>query len=130
MIGNIGMAVVLVLLGLVPSHLFIELELPLIFLMALVNGPVGPSSLALLSRQVDPRSQGKVVGLYQSFGSLARVAGPIIGTTLYAKNYLLPFLTAGVLLVVNAYLAIQAIRAMAVHTGPVHTAVGASRHKA
>ena len=129
LIGNIGMAIVLVFLGLVPSNLFVELELPLIFLMSMVNGPVGPSSMALLSRQVDPRSQGKVIGLYQSFGSLARVAGPILGTTLYAQNYLLPFLTAGVLLVVNAYLAVQAIKAMAAHTGPVHSAVGASRHK-
>ncbi len=123
-IGNVGMAIILVGLGLVPPGLFLLLELPLIALMALVNGPVGPSSLAILSRQTDPRKQGKVVGLYQSFGSLARVVGPIVGTSLYAANYLLPFLTASVLLLFNAYWARQMIRSLDRSTRPVFPAVG------
>ena len=129
-IGNIGMAVVLVFLGLVPSGLFLAMELPLIFLMSLVNGPVGPSSLAMLSRQVDGRNQGRVVGLYQSFGSLARVAGPIIGTSLYAKSYLLPFFTAGILLLFNAYWAVQYVRISRASARVAAAPVGGSPHKA
>ena len=108
--GNIGMAVILLGLGLVPPGLFLLLELPLIALMAIVNGPVGPSSLALLSRETDPLKQGKIVGLYQSFGSLARVVGPIVGTSLYATHYLIPFFTASVLLLLNARWAFGLVR--------------------
>lgn len=55
-IGNIGMAVVLVAMGLVPSGPFLAIEVPLIFLMALMNGPVGPNSISLLSMQTDRSS--------------------------------------------------------------------------
>jgi predicted MFS family arabinose efflux permease len=118
-IGNIGMAVVLVAMGLVPPGLFLALELPLIFLMALMNGPVGPSSISILSTQTDPREQGKMVGLYQSFGSLARVAGPLVGTSLYGVHYLLPFFLASALLLVNAGWAMRMVKGL--RTAPLVT---------
>jgi len=117
--GNIGMAAVLVGLGLVPKGLFLALELPLIAFMALANGPVGPSSISILSTQTDPREQGKVVGLYQSFGSLARVVGPLIGTALYAIHYLVPFLLASGLLLLNAGWALRMVRGLATADGKV-----------
>lgn len=129
-IGNVGMAIVLVFLGLVPQGYFLVGELPLIFLMALVNGPVGPASLSLLSREVDPRNQGRVVGLFQSFGSLARVVGPIVGTTLYATSYLLPFFSAGLLLAINAWLAVLYIRVLRASGQGHHQATGQSGVKA
>jgi len=109
-------------MGLVPSGLFLALEVPLIFLMALMNGPVGPSSISLLSTQTDPREQGKVVGLYQSFGSLARVVGPLVGTTLYGVYYLLPFFLASVLLLVNAGWAMRMVKGLrsAPSVAPTH----------
>ena len=54
-IGNIGMVVVLVAMGLVPSGLFLSIEVPLLFLTALMNGPVGPSSISLLCTWTDLR---------------------------------------------------------------------------
>ena len=54
-IGNVGMAVVAWFL--VPSGLFLSIEVPLIFLMALMNDPVGPNSISLLSMQTDHSSQ-------------------------------------------------------------------------
>jgi len=108
--GNFGMAIILPALGLVPTGLFLAMEIPLLFMLAIVNGPVGPSSLSLLSQNTDPKRQGKVVGLYQSFSSLARVIGPLIGTSLYAIHYILPFIGAGVLLVINGFFAIGVTR--------------------
>ncbi len=105
--SNLSMAAILIGLGLVPNHQFMPYELGLILLMAVANGPVGPSSLTILSQQASPRSQGKTVGLYQSFTSLARVVGPVVGTSLYAIHYLYPFLVGGLLMLLNGYLVIR-----------------------
>jgi hypothetical protein len=45
------------------------------------------------------------MGLFQSFGSLARVSGPLIGSTLYGVHHHLPYMVGGSLLIVNIVLA-------------------------
>jgi DHA1 family tetracycline resistance protein-like MFS transporter len=123
MIGcNIAMGMIIICLGLVPRDGFIPWELMLIFFMALANGPVGPSSLSILSQNSNKREQGKIVGLYQSFSSLARVTGPLVGTSLYAESYLYPFIAGGVLMFLNAFLAarlVQELKKPKAHMGVV-----------
>jgi MFS family permease len=60
-----------------------------------------PSAQALVSRRSDPEKQGEILGVNQSASALARILGPLLGTTLYmaTATHLLPYLFgAGVLL--------------------------------
>jgi MFS transporter, DHA1 family, tetracycline resistance protein len=66
---------------------------------------VNPSVSALISRNADPERQGEVLGVNQSFASLGRILGPLLGSILFSlhDSRTLPFAMAvGVLLVVAA----------------------------
>jgi DHA1 family tetracycline resistance protein-like MFS transporter len=47
---------------------------------------VNPSVSALISRQADPDRQGEVLGVNQSFASLARILGPLVGLSLFSLH--------------------------------------------
>lgn len=69
-------------------------------LLAVGNGLYNPSYLALLSNLAAEESQGGTLGLSRSFGSLARVLGPLAGTWIFARlGASWPFWSAGVLMV-------------------------------
>lgn len=59
-----------------------------------------PSAQALISRRSDPTRQGEVMGVNQSFSAMARILGPIAGTTLFFahESHVLPYLTSALLL--------------------------------
>jgi MFS family permease len=66
---------------------------------------VNPSVSALISRRADPARQGEVLGVNQSFASLARIVGPFLGSFLYGlhPSHALPFAAAvGLLAAVSA----------------------------
>jgi DHA1 family tetracycline resistance protein-like MFS transporter len=68
---------------------------------------VNPSVSALISRQADPARQGEVLGVNQSFASLGRIVGPVLGSFLFGlhPSHALPFAASAlVLLVVLAVL--------------------------
>jgi DHA1 family tetracycline resistance protein-like MFS transporter len=68
---------------------------------------INPSVSALISRRTDPERQGEVLGVNQSFASLARILGPLAGMTLFSlhPSRVLPYaLSAAVLLAVAALL--------------------------
>lgn len=68
-------------------------------LLAVGTGLNSPSTLGLLSKLTDEGSQGSVLGLSRSFGSLARVVGPLAGTWAFQEVApAVPFLGAGVLM--------------------------------
>jgi MFS transporter, DHA1 family, tetracycline resistance protein len=69
-----------------------------------------PSLNSLISRRTDPARQGGVLGVAQSFSSLARILGPVIGLSLLSKGVQLPFLTAAGLMVLGLVLVIFAAR--------------------
>lgn len=54
-------------------------------LLAIGIGLNSPAILGLLSRLTDDASQGGVLGLSRSFGSLARVVGPVVGTLVFQR---------------------------------------------
>lgn len=56
---------------------------PALFLVAVGSSLVMPSFSSLASRYVPEDRQGFALGVFRSFGSLARVAGPIAGGLLY-----------------------------------------------
>ena len=49
---------------------------------------------ALISHVSDPKQQGTVFGLFHMLGSLARVIGPLIATSVYTKHHTAPYLIA------------------------------------
>jgi MFS family permease len=75
----------------VPNELFMPLALIPIALLALANGCLMPSITSLLSRNAKQSEQGQVLGLNQSFASLARIAGPTLGGVLYGWHYSGPY---------------------------------------
>ncbi|HEX2254310.1 MAG TPA: MFS transporter [Thermoanaerobaculia bacterium] len=68
-------------------------------LLALGAGLHNPSLLGLLSQLAGEESQGGILGLSRSFGSLARVLGPLAGTWIFQRlGPPWPFRAGGVLL--------------------------------
>jgi MFS transporter, DHA1 family, tetracycline resistance protein len=68
---------------------------------------VNPSVSALVSKRSDPARQGEVMGVNQSFSSLGRILGPLLGSILFqmGASHILPYVAAvGLLLVVAALL--------------------------
>ena len=67
---------------------------------------VNPSVSALISRRADADRQGEVLGVNQSFASLARIVGPLTGMSLFSlhPSRVLPYAASAVLLLAVAAL--------------------------
>ena len=65
---------------------------------------VNPSVSALISRRADADRQGEVLGVNQSFASLARIIGPVMGMSLFSlhASRVLPYAAAVLLLLAVA----------------------------
>ena len=57
---------------------------------------VNPSVSTLVSRSADSSEQGEVLGVNQSFASLGRILGPLVGSLLFAahSSHAMPFVVA------------------------------------
>ena len=89
---------------------FYPVQIFAIFLLAMGNGLLMPSISSLVSLNAPSNSQGKMLGILQSLGSLARTVGPLASGFLYAKYYRLPYLAGGVLMLVTFFLALLLVR--------------------
>lgn len=77
-------------------------------LLALGSGLFHPTSFSLISRLAPADAQGGVLGLARSCGALARVGGPIWGGwSFHHLGSIWPFLSAGSLLAVMAFVALR-----------------------
>jgi len=101
--GALMVAVGLGMIAFIPRDLFLPLSILSIALLSLGNGCLSPTLLAQLSRSAKQEEQGEVLGVNQSFGSLARIAGPAMGGRLYELMHGLPYITAGVIMLVGLY---------------------------
>lgn len=88
----------LVLLPLVGKSYFIPFELFGLVLVALANGCLTPGITSLLSKYANPREVGQVLGVNQSFGSLARAAGMGFSGFLYGMNFHVPFFVGAMMM--------------------------------
>jgi len=105
-IGSVLCGTGLLLTPFVPYAYFVPLAfIPM--LLAFANGCMMPSISSLLSRNATNKEQGQVLGMNQSFGSLARIAGPTAGGFLYGLHFTGPYI-AGALLMVGALLFVLA----------------------
>ncbi len=101
--GCLCMAVGLGMIPFIPLSLFVPLSIVSILLLSLGNGCLNPTILSLLSRNAAQREQGEVLGTNQSFGSLARIAGPAMGGRLYGLGHALPYVSAAAIMLGALY---------------------------
>lgn len=107
-LGVVLMAAGLLLLPLMPAALLFAAVTGLLSLGAALNNP---STAGLLSKLVDDSRQGSVLGLSRSFGSLARVIGPVAGTWLFQhRGEAAPFQWGGALMAVSVLGAVWIVR--------------------
>ncbi|HEY0978385.1 MAG TPA: MFS transporter [Flavobacteriales bacterium] len=101
--GALCMAMGLGMIAFIPPNLFLPLSIVSILLLAFGNGCLNPTILSQLSKNAQQREQGEVLGLNQSFGSLARIAGPALGGRLYEYGHGLPYITSSVIMLGALY---------------------------
>ncbi|MBI2545056.1 MAG: MFS transporter [Candidatus Aenigmarchaeota archaeon] len=70
------------------------------FLFSLGFSFINPNTQSLISLESKKDEQGVVMGISQSFGSLARVLGPVIGGAIATYQINLPYILSGIGLVV------------------------------
>ncbi len=88
----------LIMLPLVGKSYFIPFELFGLTLVAMANGCLTPGITSLLSKYANPREVGQVLGVNQSFGSLARAAGMGFSGFLYGMNFHVPFFVGAMMM--------------------------------
>lgn len=72
---------------------------------------VNPSLQSLISRRSSPEQQGGILGLSQSFSSLSRILGPLIGNVLFVRHAAGPFFVAmGLMVAALAMIAVAVPR--------------------
>ena len=78
---------------------------------------VNPSVSALISRRADADRQGEVLGVNQSFASLARILGPLAGLSLFSlhPSHVLPYAAAVLVLLAVAVIQPRLTRQAASH---------------
>lgn len=89
---------------------FIAFSLVPIILLCLGNACLNPSLISILSRKASPQEQGEVMGQNQGFGSLGRVAGPMLAGFLYPIHQALPFWVGGAVMLGTLWLVFDYLR--------------------
>jgi MFS family permease len=105
MMGTISMGIGLLSIPFVPPAYFL-LQLISIVFVAFANGCITPAITSLISQAAAKNEQGQVLGMNQSFGSLARVIGPVLGGILYDLHFGLPY-AGGALIMVLTFLFVR-----------------------
>jgi multidrug resistance protein len=70
------------------------------------NGLNTPSLSSLISRSAAGPMQGSVLGVAQSFGAMARIVGPLVGTWMLAFGVAMPYAGAGAVMLVASAIAL------------------------
>jgi MFS transporter, DHA1 family, tetracycline resistance protein len=107
--GCIFMAIGLGTLPLMPKSLFVAGVVFSITSISLGAGCLTPSMTSLLSQHTELNEQGKMLGLSQSFGALARIIGPFLGGVLYNLTFWMPFVGGAGMMFGCIYLAQQVV---------------------
>ncbi|MCE2741069.1 MAG: MFS transporter [Sphingobacteriales bacterium] len=102
LMGAISMAIGLCSIPFVPVSYFL-LQLISIIFIAFANGCITPAISSLISQTADKFEQGQVLGMNQSFGSLARVIGPILGGVLYDMHFGLPYIGGAFIMIITYF---------------------------
>jgi len=99
-IAGLGLAII----PLPSVEWFYPVQIIAILLLSLSNGLLMPSINSLVSLHSPAGSQGKMLGILQSMGSLARAVGPLLSGFLYAQYFALPYWAGGLLMIITLIL--------------------------
>lgn len=100
--GIVLMAVGMAILPFTGRVLFFPFQYIGLALIALANGCLTPSITSMLSKFAKPNEIGQVLGVNQSFGSVARAVGMGLSGALYSLQFAVPFV-AGVMLMLGCF---------------------------
>jgi multidrug resistance protein len=89
---------------------FYPVQVLAILFLAVGNGLLMPSVNSLVSLHSPADAQGKMLGILQSMGSLARSIGPLASGFLYAQYYRLPYFAGGFLMLITFGLSFVLVR--------------------
>jgi MFS transporter, DHA1 family, tetracycline resistance protein len=95
----------LVIIPWVTPQTFMPFEFIALAMMALANGCLTPSITSLLSKTAESKDVGQVLGVNQSFGSLARATGMGLSGFMYGLEFHLPFMAGAVMMLACIILA-------------------------
>jgi cyanate permease len=101
------------MIAFIPVAYFLPMSILSIALLSLGNGSLSPTLLSQLSRNAEQSEQGEVLGMNQSFGSLARIAGPAMGGRLYELDHALPYMVSGLIMLGGLYYVYGYLKAVA-----------------
>jgi MFS family permease len=101
--GIFFMAIGLVILPITGNQFFMPFEFVGLALIALANGCLTPGITSLLSKFANPKEVGQVLGVNQSFGSVARAAGMGLSGFLYSFNFHIPFLVGALMMLTSLF---------------------------
>lgn len=104
--GSLIMAAGLASIPLPPVGYFLPWELVACTILSLGNALITPAVTSWISREAPPNEIGQVLGANQSFSSLARVIGPLVGTGIFSLWFSLPFLLSGLIMIVPLFIII------------------------
>lgn len=91
------------------SHSFLTF-VGAMLVLSLTNGFVQPLTNTLLSREADDKSQGTIMGLAASYGSVGQIVGPVLGGAIATYSVGAPFLLAAGVSIICLLLALKAVR--------------------
>lgn len=107
-----GCPIVAVGLSIIPlpsQEWFVMVQICAVICLAIGNGMLTPAINSLVSVNTPAHDQGKTLGLLQSTSSLARSVGPVVSGFLYSMGFMLPYISAGLLMMLNLLLAIMLV---------------------
>jgi len=85
----------------------------LLLALALFSGGSGVNrapTMGMISKNADADEQGAILGVAQSVGTLARIAGPVFATTAFAFKPVMPYLTCAAVAVLASMIAWNRLR--------------------
>jgi DHA1 family tetracycline resistance protein-like MFS transporter len=94
------LAICLVAITFIPVDKFLPYELIVLALLALGNGMLRPTAMAILSRLTDRTKQGMIMGVFASLSSLSMGVGAFVTSFLYVWYWKASFIVGAVLLVI------------------------------
>lgn len=78
--------------------------------LGLGSGLATPTLSSLVSKAAPAALVGGIFGITQSLGAIARIVGPIFGNVLYAEAPYLPYLVAGLMMLIPLIMAQRVVR--------------------
>lgn len=107
LLGHIITFVGVFFIPFIPPTTLFTLGLGILLFFSIGTSLVNPINISLISLYSYTQKQGQIMGYGQSVNSLARILGPFSGSILYGMIPSMPFVVAGVLMLVGTIISLS-----------------------